>query len=71
VELTPEAAIRSLLAWRAPDRTIEAARALASGSDFRPYMAPVREAAAAMVTRGELEVTSAARWSTWPRRAGR
>jgi hypothetical protein len=58
--MTPEAAIRDLLAARAPGTTIcpsDAARALAAGGDFRPHMAAVRAAAAAMVARGELEVT--------------
>jgi hypothetical protein len=58
--MTPEAAIRALLAARARGATIcpsEAARALAGDSDFRAHMAPVRAAAAAMVARGELEVT--------------
>jgi hypothetical protein len=55
-----EAVIAELLAARGPDKTIcpsEAARALAGDTGFRPLMLPVREAAQAMVARGELEVT--------------
>lgn len=55
-----EAAILALLAQRAPGRTIcpsEAARALGGDAGFRPWMEPVRAAAAALAARGELEVT--------------
>lgn len=57
-----EETILRLLAARAPGRTIcpsEAARALGGDDDaaWRPLMEPVREAARAMVARGELEVT--------------
>jgi hypothetical protein len=53
-------AILELLAERDPDKTIcpsEAARALAGDSDFRPYMDPVREAAAKLADEGRIEVT--------------
>ena len=52
--------ILDLLGRRAPGRTIcpsEAARALGGDDGFRPLMPLVREAAAALVERGELEVT--------------
>ena len=52
--------IRSLLAQRGPGKTIcpsEVARALAGAGDFRPLMAHVRDVAASMADRGELEVT--------------
>jgi hypothetical protein len=54
-----ERTILTLLERRAPGRTIcpsDAARAVA-GAGFRPLMPAVREAAAALVRRGELEVT--------------
>jgi hypothetical protein len=53
-------AILDLLVHRAAGRTIcpsQAARALGGDDNFRPLMALVREAAAAMVDAGELEVT--------------
>jgi hypothetical protein len=55
-----EAAITDLIATRGPDKTIcpsEAARALAGDGDFRPYMEPVREAAAQLAQAGRIEVT--------------
>lgn len=48
-------AILDLLAERGPDKTIcpsEAARALAGDEDFRPYMDPVRQAAARLADVG-------------------
>ena len=59
-----ERTIAALLARRAPGATIcpsEAARALAGDAAFRELMEPVREAARAMVARGELEVTQGGR----------
>jgi hypothetical protein len=53
-------AILDLLAQRDEGRTIcpsEAARALGGDDGFRPLMPLVREAAAELVRRGELEVT--------------
>jgi hypothetical protein len=53
-------AILGLLDERGPDKTIcpsEAARALAGDADFRPYMEPVREAAARLADAGRIEVT--------------
>ena len=55
-----ERVIGELVDARGPGRTIcpsEAARALAGDREFRPLMQPVRDAAAGMVARGELEVT--------------
>lgn len=55
-----ERSISVLLAKRDPGKTIcpsDAARELAGDDDFRPLMDLVREAARAMVDRGELEVT--------------
>ncbi len=55
-----QAAIADLLAARDPGKTIcpsEAARRLGGDDGFRPLMPLVREAAAEMVARGELEVT--------------
>jgi Protein of unknown function (DUF3253) len=54
------AAILELLADRGPEKTIcpsEAARALAGSGDFRPYMEPVRDAAAKLAQAGRIEVT--------------
>jgi hypothetical protein len=54
-----EEAILELLSSRRPGTTIcpsEAARALASDADFRPFMNVVREAAAALRARGVVEV---------------
>jgi hypothetical protein len=54
------AAILELLAARGPEKTIcpsEAARALAGAGDFRPYMEPVRDAAAKLAGAGRIEVT--------------
>ncbi len=59
-----EAAIAGLLAQRDPGKTIcpsDAARRLGGDDGFRPLMPLVREAAAAMVARGELEVTQRGR----------
>ncbi len=59
-----EAAIGDLLADRAAGRTIcpsEAARRLGGDDGFRELMPLVRDAAAAMVARGELEVTQRGR----------
>jgi Protein of unknown function (DUF3253) len=59
VERADETVLR-LLAQRGPDKTIcpsDAARALAGGDDFRPYMELVREAAARLVDAGRIEVT--------------
>ncbi len=59
-----EAAIGDLLAARAAGRTIcpsEAARRLGGDDGFRALMPLVRDAAAAMVARGELEVTQRGR----------
>lgn len=56
----PEETILRLLAERDPGKTIcpsEAARALAGDADFRPYMEPVREAAAKLADAGRIEVT--------------
>jgi hypothetical protein len=53
-----ERAILKLLAQRDPGRTIcpsEAARALGGDDGFRPLMPLVRDAAADLVARGELE----------------
>lgn len=53
-------AILELLADRGPEKTIcpsEAARALAGADDFRPYMEPVRDAAAGLAEAGRIEVT--------------
>jgi hypothetical protein len=55
-----EAAILDLIADRGPDKTIcpsEAARALAGKGDFRPFMEPVRDAAARLAKAGRIEVT--------------
>jgi hypothetical protein len=55
-----EQAILGLLAQRDEGRTIcpsEAARALGGDDGFRPLMPLVRDAAAHLVRRGELEVT--------------
>ena len=55
-----EAAIAALLDAREAGRSIcpsEAARRLGGDDGFRPLMPLVREAAAAMATRGELQVT--------------
>lgn len=55
-----EQTILRLLAERDPAKTIcpsEAARALAGDADFRPYMEPVREAAAKLADAGRIEVT--------------
>jgi hypothetical protein len=57
-------AILRLLDERGPGKTIcpsEAARALAGDADFRPYMEPVREAAAKLADAGEIEVTQKGR----------
>ncbi len=59
-----EATIAGLLAQRDPGKTIcpsDAARRLGGDDAFRPLMPLVREAAAAMVARGELEVTQRGR----------
>jgi hypothetical protein len=56
----PEDTILRLLAERDPGKTIcpsEAARALAGDGDFRPYMEPVREAAAKLADEGRIKVT--------------
>jgi hypothetical protein len=53
-------AILALLDERGTDKTIcpsEAARALAGDADFRPYMDPVRDAAAKLADEGRVEVT--------------
>jgi hypothetical protein len=53
-------AILGLLAERDFDKSIcpsEAARALAGEGDFRPFMDPVREAAARLADAGRIEVT--------------
>jgi hypothetical protein len=55
-----EAKILELLGERDPGKTIcpsDAARALAGDASFRPYMEPVREAAARLVGEGRLVVT--------------
>jgi hypothetical protein len=55
-----EDAILDLIAERGPEKTIcpsEAARALAGEGDFRPYMDPVRHAAAQLAKAGRIEVT--------------
>ena len=55
-----ERAILDLLAQRDEGKTIcpsEAARALGGDDGFRPLMPLVRDAAADLVARGELEVT--------------
>jgi hypothetical protein len=57
-------AIFGLLDERGPEKTIcpsEAARALAGDGDFRPYMEPVREAAAKLADAGRIEVTQKGR----------
>ncbi len=59
-----EAAIAGLLAERDPGKTIcpsDAARRLGGDDGFRPLMPLVRDAAAAMVARGELEITQRGR----------
>jgi hypothetical protein len=53
-------AILELLDARGPDKTIcpsDAARSLAGEDDFRPYMDPVRAAAADLADEGKIEVT--------------
>ena len=60
LEERSRAAILDLLADRGPEKTIcpsEAARALAGSKDFRPYMDPVRDAAAKLAQAGRIEVT--------------
>jgi Protein of unknown function (DUF3253) len=55
-----EGKILELLGERDPGKTIcpsDAARALAGDADFRPYMDPVREAAAKLVDAGRIAVT--------------
>ena len=55
-----EGKILELLGARDPGKTIcpsDAARALAGDGNFRPYMEPVREAAARLVDAGRIEVT--------------
>ncbi len=55
-----ERAIRGLLERRDPGKTIcpsDAARALGGDDGYRELMPTVRDAARAMVERGELEVT--------------
>ncbi len=55
-----EDVIRALLEQRGPDKTIcpsEVARVLAGDGDFRAHMDHVRDVAAQMAARGELEVT--------------
>ena len=55
-----EGKILELLGERDPGKTIcpsDAARALAGERDFRPYMEPVREAAAKLVDDGRIVVT--------------
>lgn len=62
-----EAAIVDLIAARGPDKTIcpsEAARALAGKGDFRPYMEPVRDAAAHLAEQGRIDVTQKGRQVT-------
>lgn len=57
---TAEDVIRELLLARDPDKTIcpsDAAKAIAGPEGFRPHMDEVRNAARAMVARGELDVT--------------
>jgi hypothetical protein len=57
-------AILELLGERDPGKTIcpsEAARALARGADFRPYMEPVREAAGELAREGRVVVTQKGR----------
>ena len=52
--------ILELLDARGPEKTIcpsEVARALAGDADFRPYMEPVRDAAAKLADAGRIEVT--------------
>jgi hypothetical protein len=59
-----EETILALLAQRAPGVTIcpsEAARAVAPGEGWRALMHPVRDTAAALADRGELEVTQRGR----------
>jgi hypothetical protein len=56
----PRTAILDLLAERDPGKTIcpsDAARALAGDADFRPYMDPVREAAAKLADEGRVAIT--------------
>ncbi len=52
--------ILELLDARGPDKTIcpsEVARVLAGDADFRPYMEPVRDAAAKLADAGRIAVT--------------
>jgi Protein of unknown function (DUF3253) len=59
-----EEAILALLGERDPGKTIcpsEAARVLARGDDFRPYMDTVREAADRLARAGRVEVTQKGR----------
>jgi hypothetical protein len=59
-ETRTEETILELLDDRGPDKTVcpsEVARALADGRDFRPYMEPVREAAARLARDGRVVVT--------------
>jgi hypothetical protein len=54
------AAILDLLAERGHDKTIcpsDAARSLAGEADFRPYMDPVRAAAAKLADSGHVVIT--------------
>jgi hypothetical protein len=60
IEARAREAILALLAERDPDKTIcpsEAARDLAGDADFRPYMEPVRDAAAKLADEDRIEVT--------------
>jgi hypothetical protein len=60
IEKRAHDAILELLDARGPDKTIcpsEAARVLGGDADFRPYMEPVREAAAKLADAGRIEVT--------------
>ena len=55
-----EEKILGLIEERGADKTIcpsDAARALAGGEDFRPYMEPVRKIAARLAQEGRIEVT--------------
>jgi hypothetical protein len=60
IDVRARDAILELLDARGPEKTIcpsEAARALAGDTDFRPYMDPVRAAAAKLADEGRIEVT--------------
>lgn len=63
-QVPAEEAILTLLRSRDPGKTIcpsEAARMIAGAEDFRPHMAPVRDAARGLVAERRLEATQGGR----------